>query len=212
MPRPVKRRSYDSPKRQEQAQSTRRSILDAARDLFLDRGYATTTIQAIADVAGVAVQTVYAVFGNKRELLKQLVDVAVAGDDEPVPLDERFELRAIEDEPDQRRRVVLHAHLMRQILERAGPLAAVARQATVVDPEFAGLWDGQMRVRRVGMGNAARSIAGRDGLRVDVGTAADVLWAVSGPEAYEMFIRDLGWSYERYEDWLRDVIERMLLP
>ena len=212
MPPPVKRRSYDSPKRQEQAQATRRSILDAARDLFLDGGYAATTIQAIADAAGVAVQTVYAVFGNKRELLKQLVDVAVAGDDEPVPLDERFELQAIEEEPDQRRRVVFHARLMRQIMERAGPLGAVARQATVVDPEFAELWDGQMRLRRVGMGNATRSIAGRDGLRVDIDTAADMLWSVSGPEAYEMFIRDLGWSYDRYEDWLRDLIERMLLP
>jgi TetR/AcrR family transcriptional regulator, regulator of autoinduction and epiphytic fitness len=212
MPRSVKRRSYDSPKRQEQARATRRSILDAARDLFLDRGYAATTIQTIADEAGVAVQTVYAVFGNKRELLNQLVDVAVAGDDEPVPLADRFELQSIEEEPDQRRRVVMHAHLMRQILERAGPLGAVARQATVVDPEFAVLWDGQMRVRRVGLGSAARSIAGRDGLRVDLDTAGDVLWAVSGPEAYEMFIRDLGWSYERYEEWLRDVVERMLLP
>ena len=101
---------------------------------------------------------------------------------------------------------------MRQIMERAGPLGAVARQATVVDPEFAVLWDGQMRLRRVGMGDACRSIAGRDGLRVDLDVAADGLWAVSGPEAYEMFIRDLGWSYDKYEDWLRDVIERMLLP
>ena len=212
MSRPVKRRSYDSPKRQEQARATRRSILDAARELFLDHGYSATTIQAIADAAGVAVQTVYAVFGNKREVLKQLVDVAVAGDDAPVPLADRFELQAIEAEPDQRRRVLLHARLMRQIMERAGPLGAVARQATVVDPEFAELWDGQMRVRRVGMGDATRSIAGRDGLRVDAETAADVLWAVSGPEAYEMFIRDLGWSYDRYEEWLREVIERMLLP
>ena len=212
MPRPVKRRSYDSPKRQEQALATRRSILDAARKLFLDGGYAATTIQAIADAAGVAVQTVYAVFGNKRELLKQLVDVAVAGDDEPVALDDRFELQSIGEEPDQRRRVVFHARLMRQIMERAGALGAVARQATVVDPEFAELWDGQMRLRRVGMGNATRSIAGRDGLRVDVDTAADMLWSISGPEAYEMFIRDLGWSFDRYEDWLRDLIERMLLP
>ena len=212
MPRAVKRRSYDSSKRQEQARATRRSILDAARELFIASGSAATTIQAIADAAGVAVQTVYAVFGNKRELLKQLVDVAVAGDDDPVPLDERFELRAIEEEPDQGRRVVFHAHLMRQIIERAGALGAVARQAAVVDPEFAVLWDDQMRLRRVGMGNATRSIAGRDGLRVDVEAAGDVLWALSGPEAYELFIRDLGWSYDRYEEWLRDTIERTLLP
>lgn len=212
MPRPVKRRSYDSPKRHEQALATRRSILDAARVLFLDGGYAGTTIQAIADAAGVAVQTVYATFGNKREVLTQLVDVAVAGDDEPIPLAERFELQAIDDEPDQRRRVVLQARLIRQILERAGPLGAVARQATVVDPQFAELWDGQMRVRRIGLGEAARSIAGRDGLRIELDAAGDLLWALSGPEAYEMFIRDLGWSFDEYESWLSDVIERMLLP
>ena len=77
------KRSYSSPKRQAQARETRRTILGAAHELFVAAGYAATTIQAIADEADVAVQTVYAVFGTKRELLRQLIEDTIKGDDEP---------------------------------------------------------------------------------------------------------------------------------
>ena len=87
------KRSYSSAKREAQARETRRSILDAAHELFVATGYAATTIQAIAERAGVAVQTVYAVFGTKRELLRQLIESTITGDDEPLPITERAEAR-----------------------------------------------------------------------------------------------------------------------
>src|SRR5687768_5982220 len=94
------KRSYSSARRKAQASETRRAILDAANELFVAHGYAATTIQAIAEEAGVAVQTVYAVFGNKRELLRQLIESSITGDDEPQPITERAEALAVAAEPD----------------------------------------------------------------------------------------------------------------
>ena len=89
------KRSYSSTKRQAQARETRRSILEAALELFVTSGYAATSIQTIAEQAGVAVQTVYAVFGTKRELLRQLIESTIAGDDEPLPISDRPDVRAV---------------------------------------------------------------------------------------------------------------------
>src|SRR5438270_13886069 len=112
-------RTYVSAKRDEQARATRWAILQAARSLFLDRGYAATTLQAIADEAGVAVQTVYASFGNKRELLKQVLDVSIVGDDEPVSVDQRPGVKAAEKASDPRQRARLAAAVTRGIEEGA---------------------------------------------------------------------------------------------
>src|SRR5689334_1782508 len=102
---PVKsRRSYESPARREQARTTRRSVLRAAGELFRERGYASTTIGAIAAAAGVSAETVYAAFGSKLALLAELIDVSIAGDDRPVPVLERDWVAALRDEPDPRRR------------------------------------------------------------------------------------------------------------
>ena len=101
MPRSVKpRRAYDSPRRRQQAQATRRAVLEAARELFTEHGYVATTIGAVAARAGVSPETVYAAFGNKRSLLSELLDVAIVGDDAPVPVLERpwvQQLRAEEE-------------------------------------------------------------------------------------------------------------------
>ncbi len=98
-------RAYVSPRRAEQAKATRRAILDAARRLFLSNGYGTTSIRAIAEEAGVAVQTVYAVFGNKRQLVIELLEDAVTGNDHLVDSRaEDSETSAVRAEPDPRRR------------------------------------------------------------------------------------------------------------
>src|SRR5687767_11182338 len=100
MPKSVKGpRQYTSERRSEQARETRRRILDAARELFLEQGYGATTISAIASRAGVAVQTVYAVFGSKRQLLSDLVDVSIVGDDLPIPMLKRPDVREVNAEP-----------------------------------------------------------------------------------------------------------------
>ncbi len=107
------KRSYSSVRRQAQARETRQSILDAALELFVASGYAATSIQAIAERAAVAVQTVYAVFGTKRELLRQLIESTITGDDHPLPITERHEAQAVAAEPDGRRRAELDASLSR---------------------------------------------------------------------------------------------------
>ena len=108
------KRPYSSARRQAQARETRQSILDAALQLFVASGYAATSVQAIAERAGVAVQTVYAVFGTKRELLRQLIEATITGDDEPLPITERPEAQSVAAEPDARRRASLDAALSRR--------------------------------------------------------------------------------------------------
>jgi AcrR family transcriptional regulator len=216
MPRAVKgkpqKRAYDSSKRQAQARATRAAIRQAATRLFVERGYAATTIQAIADEAGVAPQTVYAVFRTKFAVLKEALEVSIVGDDEPIPLLERDDIVTIRDEPDQRQRARRLARAMREIQERAAPMSLVARDAAAADPEVAAFWDLGKAQRRVGMEDAARTLAGDDGLRVPVNEAADAMWVLFSPDVFMQFTRDKGWSVERYGAWVLDTIERTLLP
>src|SRR5687768_8777249 len=115
-------RAYVSPRRAEQAKATRQTILESARRLFLSNGYGPTSIRAIAEEAGVAVQTIYAVFGNKRQLVIELLEDAVTGDDHLVDSQaEDSETSAIRAEPDPRRRAQLEAALARSITERLLP-------------------------------------------------------------------------------------------
>jgi AcrR family transcriptional regulator len=206
------KRAYDSSKRQEQARATRAAILDAARTLFVENGFAATTLQAVADEAGVAVQTVYAAFGNKQELLRQLMGVSVVGDDEAIPLLERDAVLRIVAEPDQRTRARMQAKLITEILERVAPVAMVARGASGASAEAAEEWKSFMAERRVGMRHAASSLAGKDGLRLPIEEAADVIHALWSPELYTILVRELGWTAERYEEWMADTLERTLLP
>jgi AcrR family transcriptional regulator len=206
------KRAYDSSKRQEQARATRAAILDAARTLYVEQGFAATTLQAVADEAGVAVQTVYAAFGNKQELLHQLIGVAVVGDDEATPLLERDAVLEIAAEKDQRTRARMQAKLITEILERVAPVAMVAREASGGSPDAAEQWRTFMLERRVGMAHAARTLAGKQGLRLPVEEAADVIHALWSPELYTILVRELGWTAERYEEWMADTLERTLLP
>ena len=200
------KRSYSSAKRQAQARETRRTIIDSAGELFVANGYAATTLQAIAERAGVAVQTVYAVFGNKRELLRQLIETSITGDDEPRPITERAEAQAVAAEPDARRRAELDAALGRSITERVAPIVRVAEEAAASDPELATVMEAVKAARRDEMIASARIIAGSDGLRVDDEEAAATLYVLYSPQVADMLMGDHGWSPERYEAWLARMI------
>ncbi len=200
------KRAYTSSKREAHARETRRSILDAAHELFVATGYAATTIQAIAQRAGVAVQTVYAVFGTKRELLRQLIESTIAGDDKPVPITERPEAQAIAAEPDARRRAELDAALSRSITERVAPIVRVAEEAAASDPEMAAMMEAVKAARRHEMIASAKILAGPDGLRVDHEEAAATLYVLYSPHVASMLMDDYGWSPERYENWLARMI------
>jgi AcrR family transcriptional regulator len=205
------KRSYSSVKRKAQARETRRSILDAAHELFVATGYAATTIQAIAGRAGVAVQTVYAGFGSKRELLRQLIETTITGDDEPLPITERAEARAIAAEPDTRRRAELDAALSRSITERVAPIVRVAGEAAASDPELAAMLEAVKAARRHEMIASAALLAGPNGLRVDQEEAAATLYVLYSPQVADMLMGDYGWSPERYEKWLaRMILEAVL--
>ena len=200
------KRSYSSARREAQARQTRRSILDAAHELFVATGYAATTIQAIAERAGVAVQTVYAVFGNKRELLRQLIESTITGDDEPLPVTQRAEVRSVAAEPDARRRAELDAALSRSITERVAPILRVAVEAAASDPELAAIMDAVKAARRQEMIDSARILAGPDELRLDSEEAAATLYVLYSPQVADMLMGDYGWSPERYEKWLARMI------
>ena len=205
------KRSYSSARREAQARETRRSILDAAHELFVATGYTATTIQSIAERGGVAVQTVYAVFGSKRELLRQLIERTIAGDDDPLPMAERPAEQSIAAEPDARRRVELDAALARSIIERIAPIVRVAAEAAASDPELATMMEAVKAARRKEMTTAARILAGRDGLRTDQQEAAATLYVLYSPQVADMLIADHGWSLERYEKWLARMILQAVL-
>lgn len=163
-------------------------------------------MQSIAQEAGVAVQTVYAVFGNKRELLRQLIETSITGDDEPEPITERAEAQAVAAEPDPRRRAELDAAMSRSITERVAPIVRVVGEAAASDPELAAVMDTVKAARREEMIASARIIAGPDGLRVDDEEAAATLYVLYSPQVADMLMGDYGWSPERYEAWLARMI------
>ena len=205
------KRPYSSAKRDAQARETRRSILDAASELFVASGYAATTIQGIADRSGVAVQTVYAVFGSKRELLRQLLERTITGDDEPLPITERAEAHSIATEPDARRRAELDAALSRSIIERVAPIVRVAAEAAASEPELAAMMAVVKAARREEMAASAGLLAGPDGPRLEPEEAAATLYVLYSPQVADMLMGDYGWSPERYEQWLARMIFESVL-
>lgn len=215
MPKAVKRgrRPYDSSRRREQARATRRAVLEAARELFVERGYAPTTIDGIAARAEVSPETIYATFRNKRALLSRLIDVSMAGDDAPVPVLERGWVREMRDEPDPRRRLRILARNGRLILERTAPIYEVLRGAAAADPEIASLWELNKAQRFAGQRELLHILTASNPLRdaLTAKTAADILFAIGSPETYRLLVVDRGWSADRFERWYSDTLARLLL-
>lgn len=199
----AEKRRYDSTRRRELALATRRAILDAARGLFVKSGYAATTLAAVAAEAGVSVQTVYATFTNKKQLLSELVDTAIAGDDEAVPLAERpfaAEIRAL---PDARDKLARYAtHLAEVHARQADVMIALAGAATA-DEDAAAIWNKNRDDRRAGMAMFAADLMASGAVRPDLTVAqvADVLWLAMDVQAYDWLVRERGWSVAQYVDW-----------
>lgn len=200
-------------RRQRRASQTRRSILAAAHELFVRQGYARTTIRQIADQADVAWQTVYAVFGGKPAILSAVFDVAVAGDDEPVPVPERPFVLAISDAGDPRDKARIFARHLRETGARIAPVLTVIESAATTDPEIAGLWlELQDQLLR-GMTMAANGFRQQGALRpgLNVARAADILWFYAGPWAYRGLVTGRGWTLDEYEAWIGDTLYTQLM-
>lgn len=201
-------------RRQRAARQTRQRIVTAAHQLFLAQGYETTTIRQIAERADVAWQTVYAVFGNKVAILSAVFDVAVAGDDEPVPVMDRPFAQTIRATADAVQKARLHARHMRETYERIAGIVGVIEAAAGADPEIAALWHKLQDQRRYGMGEAAadmiQAAREQDPIPLPAEQAADVLWFLTGPWAYRSLVIDRGWSLDEYEDWMARTIAGQL--
>src|SRR6186713_269590 len=185
MSSPVKpRRRYDSTRRQEHARHNRLAVLQAARQLFLEHGFAATTMPAIASTAGVSVQTVYKAFGNKPRLAKAVFDVAIAGDDEPVPMLRRASLGRVRGEHDPRKRFRLYGEFLAEVAPRHVPVQLVIRDAASSDPEAKAVWDELQAERLNGVTLFARALRDEGSLRPGISTseARDVLWTYNSAE------------------------------
>jgi AcrR family transcriptional regulator len=206
----VKRRPYRSQLRLEQAEQTRRQVLDAAAELFVERGYEGASIAAIAEEAGVSPETVYARFRNKRTLIGELMQQAVRGAD-PRPIPEQDAPRALAAATDQREQLRLFAADIVLRLERAAPLANVVAGAARSDPELAELYRRLHRSRLDNMTTLIDALAANGQLRVPAQQALDTVWALTSPELHQLLVHVRGWTRNRYRDWLTDSLSALLL-
>ena len=211
--KPTKRK-YDSSRRKQQARETQRQIVAAARELFITYGYAGTTIEAIAQKANVAIETIYATFGNKRNILVRVVDVSVTGDDEPVPLLERPQVKAVEAESNPKLQIQMFASQITEIMTRVAPLFQVMRTVAKTEPEIAHILEGLLSGRLQGMEHFVGALAQYGSLRagLDEHTTIETVWVLTSAEVYNLLTLDRGWSSERYEQWLVEMLNRHLLP
>ena len=210
MPRPVKR-AYDNSGREAAARETRRAVVQAARGLFLDRGYASTTLAQVAERAGVSVQTVYAQFGNKPAIVKQILDEAIAGDDEPVAIVDRPEVLAQLAEPDPHKRLRMHARDTTARMPRTEPVDRMMRSAAEADPAMRAQVEQGHAALLQGMTEMAEFYASRDELAVPVPVAAQRVAALMSPQLYRQTVLDHGWTPEEYADWLGDLLVTSVL-
>ena len=209
-----RRRIYQSALRAQSAQSTRRQVLAAARELFVARGFAATTIDDIARAAGVSRPTVFASAGNKSEILKVLRDLALAGDEEPLPVLQRAWYQEALVEPDPVRSIQLHARNMARIYERYADLDMVIHQAAGVDPSLAEFARTSESQRRAGAAAFIEALAAKTPLRagLDENRATEALWALAASDGYRRLVNDCAWTSDDYQDWLARMLVCYLLP
>jgi TetR/AcrR family transcriptional regulator, regulator of autoinduction and epiphytic fitness len=208
------RRRYESRRRREQAEQTRRDIITAAGRLFRERGYAVA-MPEIAAQAGVVVETVYRTFGSKPGLFRAVIEALLAGGvtRAAVEVEERPAIRAIIDEPNPRRKVELYAATQPGIHRRAGPLLRALSDAKASDPELGRLWDELESWRLDGQGQFVAHLAETAALRSDRSTqeATDAVWTLCSLAVYDLLVVARGWTAERYEAWLAAVLTRELV-
>jgi AcrR family transcriptional regulator len=199
--------------RQARTRHTRAAVVKAALALFLERGYAATTIEAISDESDTPQATVYRLFTSKLGILKAVLDVSVGGDDETVAMLDRPQVRALLTDQDPRNQLAGFAALLRDLLARAAPVHRILVDAARSDEEAASLLAEFARQRHEGQRRIAHSLARSNALRPGLRErdAADVIHALASPEVYSLLVLDRGWSGERYEEWLRTILSDQLL-
>ena len=196
------KRPYDSTRRQEQAQETRRRIIASARELFVRQGYGKTTIVQIAEAAGVAVETVYGAFRNKATLLRQVWYVDFRGDEDDVPLYDRAEMQAILAESDLATRIRRHAVFVTAANRRMTLLIDMLTGAAATEPAAAAML-AEWADRRIDVATKyARAAAETGQLAVSADHCRDVLFATMDGALWQRLVVERGWTDPQYADWL----------
>jgi AcrR family transcriptional regulator len=208
MPIETNSRPYRSPARRAQADETRRKMLDAARTILPTLGYEATTINAVAQEAGVAAQTVYAAFGSKRGIIAALLDDARFGEAYKDAVRQARETRNL------RSRVRLAARIACRVHGAESAEIAMLHGIIGVSPELAKIEVDAEMARRDAQYDLVSLLFEAGELRpeLDMDRARDVLWAFTGRDLYRMLVATRHWSAEAYERWLADLLEKELLP
>ena len=207
------KRAYESPRRQAQAEATRRDILAAAQHLFEANGYPVTTMAEIAKEAGVALKTVYLAFQTKSGLLRTLWNLLLRGDEADRPVAERDWYLAVLEEPNPERQLRLNARNSAMGKHRISAILEVIRTAAAVDPDVAALWQ---RIQSDYHANQRAIVErlhqrGHLSAELDISRATDILWTINHPNTWQLLVVDRGWTPPQYEQWTGDLACAQLL-
>ncbi len=205
-------RTYRSERRAIQARETRRRVLAAAANRFQQRGYAASTVPAIAAAAGVSVPTVEAHFGSKVNLLKECIDTAIAGDDEPVPVLEREWTRPARAATTTAALLDAVADVIGPAQQRSAGLVLAVFEGAGTDPDLDALADQMIRQRYATASWIVRVLASIAPLRGSESEAVDTLWMLMDPAIYQRLVQRLGWDPARYRRWFADSARHLLVP
>ena len=203
------------PKRdQARTRLARAAVVDAARTLFLERGYGATTVEAISELADVPPATVYRLFASKHGILQSLLDVSIVGDDGELTMADRPAVRSLLDDPDPAAQLSGFVGVVAQVNTRVAPVHRILVSAAAVEADAAALLDRVTQQRQQGQRAIARSLARAGSLRPGLRErdAADVIHALLSPELFRLLVLDRGWKTERYERWLAQLLVDQLLP
>ncbi|MGD9529999.1 MAG: TetR/AcrR family transcriptional regulator [Dehalococcoidia bacterium] len=200
-------------RRAERAEQTRQRIVESATALFDAHGYSATTMEAIAERADVAVETVYSRFRRKANLLDAILDPAIVGVTDGRDLFDLPEIAEIRQCRDRRTQIRMLAHFSRGILERSAAAHRILRSAAESDPNAAELQrrdakrrgDGQRIYIDILLTNGSL----RDGLTAD--DAAATYSALSNPNNYALLVGERGWTADKFEQWLGESLTLLLL-
>lgn len=208
----VVKRQYASRVREESARRTRQAVVAAATELFAAHGYVGTSLTDVARLAGVARPTVTAAFGSKPALLKQVLDQALAGDDDPVPVADRPWFRPVWEAGSPGEVLDAYAAVCTLIGGRAGPVFEVVRRSADSSPELAELWQTLRNNRKAGARMVVVHAQTLGRLALDTEPAVDVLWLLNDPAHHLALVTEQGWSADAYRRWLSTTMRKSLLP
>jgi AcrR family transcriptional regulator len=212
MAEPVKRQ-YDNSRRLAQVRATRLKMIEAAKRLFVAQGYPATTLEAVADAADVPLPTLYRHFKSKRALLSAVLDASFGGDDEQIAFVDRKAVQAALNEPDPSRMLSAFATIVTELLERSSAIQRVVASAAPVDPEAAELLREIRRQRHTGQSRIVTALVSRDALdpSLEASEAADLVYLLMSPDAYQILTIERSWTPETYQKWLAHTLRRTLL-